>query len=39
MYLLLLLPQVRKHCRQRHLEWLRRLGHGCPALYCRWEGA
>jgi len=28
---------VRKHCRQRHLEWLRRLGHGCPALYCRWE--
>jgi len=27
---------VRKHCRQRHLEWLRRLGHGCPALYCRW---
>jgi len=26
---------VRKHCRQRHLEWLRRLGHGCPALYCR----
>lgn len=29
---------VRKHCRQRHLEWLRRLGHGCPALYCRWGG-
>lgn len=29
---------VRKHCRQRHLEWLRRLGHGCPALYCSWEG-
>jgi len=28
---------VRKHCRQRHLDWLRRLGHGCPALYCRWE--
>ena len=28
---------VRKHCRQRHLEWLRRLGHGCPALYCRWS--
>jgi hypothetical protein len=28
---------VRKHCRQRHLEWLRRLGHGCPALYCRWD--
>lgn len=28
---------VRKHCRQRHLEWLRRLGHGCPALYCKWE--
>jgi len=28
---------VRKHCRQRHLEWLRQLGHGCPALYCRWE--
>jgi len=27
---------VRKHCRQRHLEWLRRLGHGCPALYCSW---
>uniref|UniRef100_A0A7S2G9M3 C2H2-type domain-containing protein n=1 Tax=Haptolina brevifila TaxID=156173 RepID=A0A7S2G9M3_9EUKA len=27
---------VRKHCRQRHLEWLRRLGHGCPQLYCRW---
>ena len=27
---------VRKHCRQRHLEWLRRLGHGCPALYCHW---
>jgi len=27
---------VRKHCRQRHLEWLRQLGHGCPALYCRW---
>ena len=30
---------VRKHCRQRHLEWLRRLGHGCPALYCRWGDA
>jgi len=30
---------VRKHCRQRHLEWLRRLGHGCPALYCRWGEA
>jgi hypothetical protein len=29
---------VRKHCRQRHLEWLRKLGHGCPALYCRWGG-
>lgn len=29
---------VRKHCRQRHLEWLRHLGAGCPALYCRWEG-
>lgn len=28
---------VRKHCRQRHLDWLRRLGHGCPALYCTWE--
>ena len=28
---------VRKHCRQRHLDWLRRLGHGCPALDCRWE--
>ena len=28
---------VRKHCRQRHLEWLRRLGHGCPALYCEWD--
>jgi len=28
---------VRKHCRQRHLEWLRQLGHGSPALYCRWE--
>ena len=28
---------VRKHCRQRHLEWLRRLGHGCPALYCSWD--
>lgn len=28
---------VRKHCRQRHLDWLRRLGHGCPALYCRLE--
>jgi len=28
---------VRKHCRQRHLDWLRRQGHGCPALYCRWE--
>lgn len=27
---------VRKHCRQRHLEWLRGLGHGCPALYCHW---
>ena len=30
---------VRKHCRQRHLEWLRQQGHGCPALYCRWEPA
>ena len=29
---------VRKHCRQRHLEWLRRLGHGNPALYCWWKG-
>mmetsp|Transcript_18028 Transcript_18028/g.38722 ORF Transcript_18028/g.38722 Transcript_18028/m.38722 type:complete len:222 (-) Transcript_18028:179-844(-) len=28
---------VRKHCRQRHLEWLRRLGHGTPALYCQWD--
>jgi len=28
---------VRKHCRQRHLDWLRRLGHGCPALYCSWD--
>ena len=27
---------VRKHCRQRHLEWLRRLGQGCPTLYCEW---
>jgi len=27
---------VRKHCRQRHLEWLRTLGHGCPQLYCHW---
>ena len=25
---------VRKHCRQRHLEWLRALGHGSPELYC-----
>ena len=28
---------VRKHCRQRHLEWLRGLGHGCPELYCEWS--
>lgn len=28
---------VRKHCRQRHLEWLRRLGHGTPHLYMRTE--
>ena len=27
---------VRKHCRQRHLEWLRALGHGAPSLYCSW---
>ena len=27
---------VRKHCRQRHLEWLRRLGHEW-ALYCEWD--
>lgn len=26
---------VRKHCRQRHLEWLRALGHGTPELYCQ----
>jgi len=29
---------VRKHCRQRHLEWLRALGHGAPSLYCSWVG-
>lgn len=35
---------VRKHCRKRHLEWLRKLdlvaAHDRylpkPALYCRW---
>lgn len=26
---------VRKHCRQRHLEWLRSLGTGTPELYCQ----
>lgn len=37
---------VRKHCRKRHLEWLRKLdlmaAHDRylpkPALYCRWGG-
>ena len=41
---LLLVPQVRKHCRQRHLEWLRQIdrysaherGTPKPALYCVW---
>ena len=28
---------VRKHCRKKHSEWLRRLGHLGPAGYCRWE--
>jgi|TARA_B110001469_G_C9435560_1_gene220987 hypothetical protein len=35
---------VRKHCRKRHLEWLRKLDQMAahdrylpkPALYCRW---
>jgi len=26
---------VRKHCRQQHKQWLKRLGPGCPDLYCR----
>uniref|UniRef100_A0A7S3RCY8 C2H2-type domain-containing protein n=1 Tax=Strombidinopsis acuminata TaxID=141414 RepID=A0A7S3RCY8_9SPIT len=38
---------VRKHCRKRHFEWLRRLDQlasherqmSKPALYCRWSGA
>ena len=25
---------VRKHCRQRHLEWLQALGQGHSSLYC-----
>ena len=29
---------VRKHCRQQHNQWLKRLGPGCPDLYCRREG-
>merc|ERR1712087_650502 len=38
---------VRKHCRKRHFDWLRRLDQLAaherqmpkPALYCRWGGA
>ena len=28
---------VRKHCRKKHYEWLRRLDNAGPAGYCRWE--
>jgi len=38
------ISQVRKHCRKRHLEWLRKLDNLAahdrqlpkPALYCEW---